>query len=174
MNRYGFQDFITPEPDDTRSSRTRRSTTSVALRLPSTRTKGLRIYKRGSAPQTAEFVSDKQQHLIKTVKMFKLIAFFAILAAAFAAPKPDPVTLTYSAGIPLTYTSGIGAPINYPAITNYNSYLPYASGYNYYSPLRLQEPLLLNGRQMMKRRWTATDSFKQILLFALYLNLLSD
>ncbi|XP_018572922.1 uncharacterized protein LOC108912229 [Anoplophora glabripennis] len=62
--------------------------------------------------------------------MFKLIAFFAILAAAFAAPKPDPVTLTYTVGLPLGYSSGYAAPISYSSI-GYNNYAPYASGYYY-------------------------------------------
>ncbi|CAH0547471.1 unnamed protein product [Brassicogethes aeneus] len=72
--------------------------------------------------------------------MLKLIAFFAILAAAFAAPKPDPLTLTYSAGIPLAY-SGIGSPISYSNLGyQYGGYTPYASGYyNYYNGLAYRD-----------------------------------
>ncbi|KAG5883661.1 hypothetical protein JTB14_014649 [Gonioctena quinquepunctata] len=68
-----------------------------------------------------------------TVNMFKLIAFFAILAAAFAVPapnpnpKPDPLSLIQP-GLPLTYSQQY-TPISYSNL-GYN--LPYAYNYNYY------------------------------------------
>ncbi|XP_060535607.1 uncharacterized protein LOC132707700 [Cylas formicarius] len=70
--------------------------------------------------------------------MFKLVAFFAILAAAFAAPTPAPkpgLAPAYSLGLPLAY-SAINQPIAYSNLGYSNlgyAYAPYASSYYYNS-----------------------------------------
>ncbi|KAL3275662.1 hypothetical protein HHI36_020415 [Cryptolaemus montrouzieri] len=67
--------------------------------------------------------------------MFKLIAFFALLAFAFAAPKPDPLSIPLAAySTPLSY-SAIN-PI-YTGLGYSYGYAPYAANYygGYYNNL---------------------------------------
>ncbi|KAK9880817.1 hypothetical protein WA026_013145 [Henosepilachna vigintioctopunctata] len=69
--------------------------------------------------------------------MLKLVAFFAVLGLALAAPKPNPISIPLTYAAPLTYEYNAVNPI-YTAPPRYTyDYVPYAANYynGYYNNL---------------------------------------